>query len=37
VDGLEHAEVGRDQFVLAVPRGHPLAGSRDPVRLAARS
>jgi LysR family hydrogen peroxide-inducible transcriptional activator len=34
VEGLEHAEVGRDEFVLAVPRGHPLARGDDPVRPA---
>jgi LysR family hydrogen peroxide-inducible transcriptional activator len=31
VGGLEHAEIGRDEFVLAVPRGHPLARWDDPV------
>lgn len=34
VGGLEHATIGRDEFVLAVPRGHPLAGGEDPVRPA---
>ncbi len=34
VGGLEHAEIGRDEFVLAVPRGHPLARSPDPVEAA---
>ena len=32
VGGLEHAEIGRDEFVLAVPRGHALARSHEPVR-----
>jgi len=32
VEGLEHTEIGRDEFVLAVPRGHPLARRDDPVR-----
>lgn len=31
VGGLEHAEIGRDEFVLAVPREHPLARSHGPV------
>jgi LysR family hydrogen peroxide-inducible transcriptional activator len=34
VGGLEHAKIGRDEFVLAVPRGHTLALSREPVRAA---
>jgi LysR family hydrogen peroxide-inducible transcriptional activator len=32
VGGLEHAEIGRDEFVLAVPRGHALSRSHGPVR-----
>jgi len=32
VGGLEHAEIGRDEFVLAVPRGHALSRSQGPVR-----
>jgi len=32
--GLEHAEIGRDEFVLAVPRGHVLSRSLGPVRAA---
>jgi LysR family hydrogen peroxide-inducible transcriptional activator len=32
VGGLEHAEIGRDELVLAVPRGHALARSPEPVR-----
>jgi LysR family hydrogen peroxide-inducible transcriptional activator len=35
VGGLEHAEIGRDEFVLAVPRGHALARSHGPVQAAA--
>ena len=31
VEGLDHAAIGRDEFVLAVPRGHPLARWNDPV------
>ena len=34
VGGLEHAEIGRDEFVLAVPRGHVLSRSLGPVRAA---
>ncbi len=34
VEGLDHAEIGRDEFVLAVPRGHPLARWDDPVGTA---
>lgn len=34
VGGLEHAEIGRDEFVLAVPRGHVLSRSQGPVRAA---
>jgi LysR family hydrogen peroxide-inducible transcriptional activator len=34
VGGLERAEIGRDEFVLAVPRGHSLAVSTDPVAAA---
>jgi LysR family hydrogen peroxide-inducible transcriptional activator len=34
VGGLEHAEIGRDEFVLAVPRGHALSRSQGPVRAA---
>lgn len=34
VGGLEHAEIGRDEFVLAVPPGHVLSRSHGPVRAA---
>jgi LysR family hydrogen peroxide-inducible transcriptional activator len=32
--GLAHEAIGRDEFVLAAPRGHPLARSRRPLRPA---
>jgi LysR family hydrogen peroxide-inducible transcriptional activator len=34
VGDLEHAAIGRDEFVLAVPAGHPLARSHRPARAA---
>ena len=32
--GLAHEAIGRDEFVLAAPHGHPLARSRRPLRPA---
>lgn len=31
IGGLVHEVIGRDEFVLAAPRGHPLARLRQPV------